>query len=66
MDDFERLFQEAIKDPEFCAEYEALAQRIGIQRSNLSRLESGNYNPSLAFLKKVAKGMGKKLTLTFQ
>ncbi|MDO4575004.1 MAG: helix-turn-helix domain-containing protein [Planctomycetia bacterium] len=43
-----------------------LAERIGIQQSHLSRLESGNYNPSLAFLKKVAKGMGKKLILTFR
>lgn len=42
-----------------------LAERTGIRQSNLSRLESGNYNPSLAFLKKVAKGLGKKIVLTF-
>ncbi|MDO4585590.1 MAG: helix-turn-helix transcriptional regulator [Planctomycetia bacterium] len=45
---------------------EELANRIGIQRSSLARLESGNYNPSLCFLKKVAKGLGKKLVVTFE
>jgi len=27
-----------------------LAKRVGTQKSNISRLESGNYNPSLDFL----------------
>lgn len=40
---------------------QALADKIGIKQSNISRLESGNYNPSLDFLKKVATGLGKKL-----
>jgi len=43
-----------------------LAQRIGIRQSNISRLESGNYNPSLAFLKKVAAGLGKQLHVEFR
>ena len=43
-----------------------LAQRIGIRQSNISRLESGNYNPSLAFLKKVATGLGKQLHVEFR
>lgn len=38
-----------------------LAERLGIKQSNISRLESGNYNPSLDFLKKVAEGLGKEL-----
>jgi transcriptional regulator with XRE-family HTH domain len=38
-----------------------LAELIGTKQSNISRLESGNYNPSLGFLKKVASAMGKKL-----
>ena len=38
-----------------------LAQLIGTKQSNISRLESGNYNPSLDFLQKVATAMGKKL-----
>lgn len=38
-----------------------LAERIGVTQSNISRFESGTYNPSLAFLQKVAKGLGKEL-----
>ena len=38
-----------------------LAELIGTRQSNISRLESGNYNPSLDFLQKVASAMGKKL-----
>ncbi|PWL55852.1 MAG: transcriptional regulator [Clostridium cadaveris] len=40
---------------------EELAYRIGTQKSNISRLESGNYNPSLDFLSKLAKGLGKEI-----
>ena len=36
-----------------------LAKRVGTQKSNISRLESGNYNPSLDFLVKVAESLGK-------
>ncbi|TRZ53175.1 XRE family transcriptional regulator [bacterium] len=35
-----------------------LADKMGTKQSALSRLESGNYNPSLAFLKKVATALG--------
>jgi len=38
-----------------------LAELVGTKQSNISRLESGNYNPSLDFLQKVAGAMGKKL-----
>lgn len=40
---------------------EELAEKTGIQRSNISRLESGNYNPSLEFLSRVARGLGMEL-----
>jgi len=40
---------------------EELALRVGTQRSNISRFESGSYNPSLDFLIKVAKSLGKEL-----
>ena len=43
-----------------------LADRIGIKQSNISRLESGNYNPSLEFLKKVASGLGKEVHIEFR
>ena len=42
-----------------------LARKVGTKQSNISRLESGEYNPSLLFLKKVASGLGKKLHITF-
>lgn len=38
-----------------------LATKIGTKQSAISRLESGNYNPSLAFLNKVASGLGANL-----
>lgn len=38
-----------------------LAERVGTQKSNISRLESGTYNPSLDFLNKVAKSLGKEV-----
>lgn len=41
-----------------------LAKRIGTQKSNISRLESGAYNPSLDFLIKVAHGLGKEIRIT--
>ncbi len=40
---------------------EELALRIGTQKSNISRIESGTYNPSLNFLSKLAKGLGKEI-----
>jgi len=38
-----------------------LAELMGTRQSNISRLESGNYNPSIDFLQKIASAMGKKL-----
>lgn len=40
-----------------------LAKRAGTQKSNISRFESGNYNPSLDFLAKLAESLGKSLTV---
>ncbi len=40
---------------------EELAQLAGTQKSNISRLESGTYNPSLDFIVKVAKCLGKEV-----
>ena len=42
---------------------EELAKRIGTKKSNISRLESGNYNPSLDFIIKVAEAFGKTVRL---
>ena len=43
---------------------EELARRVGTQKSNISRLESGKYNPSLDFLIKVADSLGKKVKIS--
>lgn len=40
-----------------------LARKVGTQKSNISRLESGNYNPSLDFLAKVSAALGKRLNI---
>lgn len=40
---------------------EELAKRTGLTQSNISRLESGNYNPTIEFLQKIASGLGKEL-----
>lgn len=42
-----------------------LAEKAGTTQSAISRLESGNYNPSIQFLSKVAKAMGSKLQISF-
>jgi DNA-binding XRE family transcriptional regulator len=38
-----------------------LAELIGTKQSNISRLESGNYNPTIDFLNKIARAVGKEL-----
>ena len=43
-----------------------LAAKTGINQAHISRMESGNYNPSLKFLKRLAKGMGKELHVEFR
>lgn len=40
-----------------------LAKLTGTRQSNISRFESGNYNPSLEFLEKVAAALDKKLKI---
>ncbi len=42
----------------------ALAKKIGTKQSAIARLESGAYNPSIAFLEKVAKALDSKLEIS--
>lgn len=42
---------------------EDLAARIGTKKSNISRFESGRYNPSLDFIIKVAESLGKQIQI---
>lgn len=43
-----------------------LAERMGTAQANISRFESGNYNPSLAFLQKMAQSLGKNLKISME
>ena len=43
-----------------------LGKRAGISQPNITRFESGNYNPSLEFLVKIAGAMGKKVKGTLE
>lgn len=40
---------------------EELAKLAGTTKSNISRFESGSYNPSLDFIIKIAKSLGKEV-----
>ncbi len=40
-----------------------LAELCGTKKSNISRMESGKYNPSLDFLIKVADSLGMELSI---
>ena len=42
----------------------ALARKVGTRQSAIARLESGTYNPSMAFLEKVAKALGGRLSIS--
>ena len=40
-----------------------LAKKIGTGQSAISRLESGKYNPTISFLKKISEALGSKLEI---
>jgi len=42
-----------------------LSNRTGITQSDISRIENGTRNPSLAMLKRIASGLGMQLKLEF-
>ena len=42
-----------------------LAERSGLKQSNLCRLENGHGNPSVETLEKIARGLGRKLRISF-
>ncbi|MCL1819395.1 MAG: helix-turn-helix domain-containing protein [Oscillospiraceae bacterium] len=43
-----------------------LAERADTKQSNISRFESGNYNPSVDFLRKIAEALDKRLEITLR
>ncbi|HLD18333.1 MAG TPA: helix-turn-helix transcriptional regulator [Patescibacteria group bacterium] len=42
----------------------ALARKVGTKQSAISRFESGEYNPTLSFLNKVADALDAKMKIT--
>ena len=42
-----------------------LAEKSGVSQANISKIENGSYHPSLAILKRIADGMGKRLVISF-
>ena len=42
-----------------------LAEKIGTKQSAIARLESGNYNPTVGFLKRMAEALNLKLDISF-
>ena len=45
---------------------EQLSQRTGISRPNISRFESGNYNPSLEMMVRIAEALEMNLNITLE
>lgn len=43
-----------------------LAEKTGIAQSAISRLEAGTHSPSIAFLQRIAHGLGKQLVVEFR
>ncbi len=41
-----------------------LAKKIGTKQSAVSRIESGNYNPSVGLLEKIAKALDSRLIIS--
>lgn len=42
-----------------------LSEKTGINQSNLSRIERGTGNPSVATLERIASALGKKVSISF-
>lgn len=43
-----------------------VAERLGTKQSAIARLESGDVNPSLEFLQRIAQALGSKLIIQVQ
>ena len=42
----------------------ALAKKVGTKQSAISRFESGSYNPTLGFLRKIANALDARIKIT--
>ena len=43
-----------------------LAKRVGTSQANISKIEHGTLNPSFEMAQRIAKGLGKQLTISLQ
>ena len=43
-----------------------LAERVKTRQSNISRLEGGEYNPTIGFLNKIAEGLNMELNVSLK
>ena len=43
-----------------------LGQKAGVTQPNITRFESGNYNPSLEFMVRIAVAMGKQVKVVLE
>jgi len=66
MDDFQLSMSLIAIRQELNLTQSEFAKKTGIDQSMISKLETGAYNPSIAFLQKVANGVGKKLHIEFR
>ena len=48
---------------EMALSQQGLADLTGIDRADISRIETGNANPSLKTMKRIANGLGKRLEI---
>lgn len=68
---YEMELEETVGEALICARLEAgmtqkqLAEMTGISQGDISKIERGLGNPSLNTLKRLAKGMGKRLKIEF-
>ena len=74
MTNFNDFLDEQLKDPKLKAEYDALEPEFTIiqtlidarkKSGDISNIETGNANPSIKTLQRLAAALGKKLKIEF-
>ena len=60
------LKKQWLKDPEFKAAYDELADRMDAKQSLVARIESGGHNTTVKTLLRVAEATGTHLKISFE
>ena len=67
MTNFKEYLKEQMADPSFNQEWDALEPDFSIVQALIdARMESGNGNPSVKTLQRLAAGMGMRVKIEFQ